>query len=98
MVTLLVDGNNLFWRAAKRLPPLTTPRRERVEGVYGFLKSLHLYAEKFEPTRILVCWDSAPPLYRLSIFPAYKANRHKEQFSREERIEFKHLTRQRGTI
>jgi DNA polymerase-1 len=94
-----VDGNNLFWRAIKRLPPLTTPSQERVEGIYGFLKSLHLYAEEYEPVQILVCWDSGSPAYRLSIFPGYKSNRKKNRDeSREGRIEFQRLTQQRKVI
>jgi len=77
MKTLLVDGNNLVWRNAHKIPPLTTPFKERIEVVYGFLKSLHSYLEQFEPTTVLCCWDSGRPLYRLSWYPDYKAHRQK---------------------
>lgn len=72
------------------MPPLTTPRKERVEGVYGFLRSLHGYAEQFNPDSILCAWDNGAPAYRLSVFPGYKAHRKKDIPDKE----FRHLQRQ----
>ena len=78
------------------MPPLITPNRERVEGVYGFLKSLHSYLEQFQPDVVLCCWDSGRPLFRLSLFSDYKSNRKKsrEEASDKERREFEKVINQ----
>jgi len=42
--------------------------------IYGFLKYIPLYQEKFDTPHIVFCWDSKSSK-RKEIFPGYKANR-----------------------
>ncbi len=42
--------------------------------IYGFLKSIPLYQEKFDTPHIIFCWDSKTSK-RKEIFPGYKSNR-----------------------
>ena len=42
--------------------------------IYGFLKSIPMYQEKFDTPHIVFCWDSKTSK-RKEIFPGYKSNR-----------------------
>lgn len=76
--TLLVDGNNIAYRSFHKLS-LSTPGGADVGVVYGFLKSLQKYCNRFKPSRIIVCWDGGIPEYRRQYVPSYKANRVKDE-------------------
>lgn len=75
MVTLLIDGKNLAYRAK-----YTFQRNHRgrdVSVIYGFLTVLLSYVDRFAPSSVIVCWDGGIPADRRELVPQYKAHRHK---------------------
>lgn len=84
MKTLIIDGHNLCWRIAKRLPVLTA-NGKAVQVVYGALNAIHGMLAQFQPDVCTVCWDTGHSAYRKKVFPDYKANRHKQHTKEEEK-------------
>ncbi|HBC44807.1 MAG: polymerase protein [Candidatus Collierbacteria bacterium GW2011_GWB1_45_35] len=72
---ILIDGNALLHRAYHAYPPLSTPKGELVNAVYGFSSMLLSVLEKLSPTHVAVAWDLKGPTFRKQEFEAYKANR-----------------------
>lgn len=72
---ILIDGNSLLHRAYHAFPPLTTPRGELVNAVYGFTSMLLSVLEKLSPTHVAVAWDLEGPTFRKIEYEDYKANR-----------------------
>lgn len=73
-VTLLIDGNNMAYRAKYAFN--LSNRGEDVSVSYGMLRMLKKLMERFEPTSVIVCWDGGIPEFRRQALPSYKANRH----------------------
>ncbi len=72
---ILIDGNALLHRAYHAYPPLSTPKGELVNAVYGFSAMLLSVLEKLSPTHVAVAWDVHGPTFRKQEFEEYKANR-----------------------
>lgn len=72
---ILIDGNALLHRAYHAYPPLTTPKGELVNAVYGFSSMLLSVLEKLSPTHVAVAWDLKGPTFRKLEYDEYKANR-----------------------
>jgi 5'-3' exonuclease len=53
---LLIDGTNLFICQFMAMPNLDGEGRS-VGGVVGFLKCLKYYVYKFNPSKVIICWD-----------------------------------------
>ena len=71
---LLVDAYNVFARAYC-VVPIMSSNGYHFGGTIGFLKSLGVYAEKFKPSKIIVCWEGGGSARRRRILPEYKMNR-----------------------
>lgn len=72
---ILIDGNALLHRAYHAYPPLSTPKGELVNAVYGFSAMLLSVLEKLSPTHVAVAWDVKGPTFRKKEYEEYKANR-----------------------
>lgn len=72
---ILIDGNALLHRAYHAYPPLTSPKGELVNAVYGFSAMLLSVLEKLSPTHVAVAWDLEGPTFRKLEYDDYKANR-----------------------
>lgn len=72
---ILIDGNALLHRAYHAYPPLTTPKGELVNAVYGFSSMLLSVLDKLSPTHVAVAWDLKGPTFRKVEYDEYKANR-----------------------
>lgn len=72
---ILIDGNSLLHRAYHAFPPLTTPKGELINAVYGFSSMLLTILEKLGPTHVAVSWDLKGPTFRKIEYKEYKANR-----------------------
>src|SRR3989304_6685974 len=72
---ILIDGNALLHRAYPASPPLSTPKGELINAVYGFSSMLLSVLEKLSPTHVAVAWDVKGPTFRKQSFDEYKANR-----------------------
>lgn len=72
---ILIDGNSLLHRAYHAFPPLSTPKGELINAVYGFSSMLLTILEKLSPTHVAVAWDVKGPTFRKIEYTEYKANR-----------------------
>jgi DNA polymerase-1 len=72
---LLIDGNNLFYRAYHALPPLTDKTGENANAVYGFSNMLIRATKEIEPAYVACAFDTKAPTFRHVEFEAYKAQR-----------------------
>ena len=71
---LLIDAYNIFARAYCVVPTMSS-KGNHIGGTVGFLRSLAVLAEKFNPSKILVCWEGGGSARRRAILPEYKLNR-----------------------
>lgn len=72
---ILIDGNSLLHRAYHGFPPLSTPKGELINAVYGFTSMLLTVLGKLGPTHAAVAWDLKGPTFRKVQYTEYKANR-----------------------
>lgn len=72
---LLIDGNNLFYRAYHALPPLADKTGENANAVFGFSNMLLRATKEIEPAYIACAFDTKAPTFRHVEFEAYKAQR-----------------------
>src|SRR5258706_6491752 len=72
---ILIDGNALLHRAYHAFPPLSTPKGELINAVYGFSSMLLSVLDKLSPTHAAVAWDVKGPTFRKIEYNEYKANR-----------------------
>jgi len=72
---LLFDANALIHRAFHAVPPLTSPKGELVNAVYGFANTLLKAIKDEAPTYAVVCFDKGRRTFRHEIFAEYKAKR-----------------------
>ncbi len=68
MITLLIDGNGLGYRAHHSTGSLDSGI------VFGFLTTVLQLSERYRTNQFIFCWDSTGSI-RKKIFPAYKASR-----------------------
>ncbi|WP_221793146.1 DNA polymerase I [Aquisediminimonas sediminicola] len=75
----LVDGSGYIFRAYHRLPPLTNPRGEPVNAVYGFTTMMWKLVDDLHkadgPTHLAVIFDASGKSFRNEIYDQYKAHR-----------------------
>lgn len=81
-VRLIVDLNHLAYRNWAANGTLATSGGELTGAIYGTLKSIIALSEQFKPAQMIATRDSVHS-FRRSIYPAYKANRLKENLSPE---------------
>jgi DNA polymerase-1 len=72
---ILIDGNALLHRAYHAYPPLSTPKGELINAVYGFSSMLLSVIDKLSPTHVAVAWDVKGATFRKQEYEEYKANR-----------------------
>ena len=73
MLALLIDGNNMAYRA--RHSCSLSHNGKDTSVLYGMIKMLASLITKRNPDHVIVAWDIGVPLYRRELIPAYKANR-----------------------
>lgn len=74
---LLVDGNNLFYRAYFSHGKLASFNGQNVSGIFGLLSILSAMLTRFTIDEVIICWDGKKDKNRLTIWPEYKAKRKK---------------------
>lgn len=70
MKILLIDGNNLTWRAFGRAPLVYDGQRTEVIKIG--LMMLRSYLEQFRPDYCYVAWDGGRNKKRMDLYPEYK--------------------------
>jgi DNA polymerase I len=74
-VLLLVDGNALVHRGFHALPPLTSPRGELVNAVFGVASMLLKGLADLRPRYLVAAFDTAAPTFRHESYAQYKGTR-----------------------
>ena len=72
---IVIDCHSLIHRAYHALPPLTTPKGELVNAVYGFLLVFFKAIKEFQPDYVAATFDLPQPTFRHKKFKEYKAKR-----------------------
>jgi len=75
----IIDGSALVHRSyfAFMRNPLYNSKGENTGAVYGYTNSLLKILEEYEPSHIVVCFDTSAPTFRHERFAEYKATREK---------------------
>jgi len=74
---LLIDGNAILHRGYHAYPPLTNPKGEMINAVFGFFSMLLTVFADQKPDYLVVCFDRGKPTFRQSMFAGYHAHRPK---------------------
>ncbi|MEK7120202.1 MAG: DNA polymerase I [Patescibacteria group bacterium] len=74
---LLLDSNGLIHRAYHALPPMSNPKGEMVNAVYGFISILLRVLKEIKPDFVAATFDLAGPTFRHEAFAEYKIHRPK---------------------
>jgi DNA polymerase-1 len=72
---LLVDGNNLLYRAFFAVPALRTRAGVPTNAVFGFVRMLSQIRETWNPSKAAVVFDGGIPSERKHLLDQYKAQR-----------------------
>lgn len=73
---ILIDGNNILYRAYYALPSnMTTRIGEPINAIYGFVSMLLRIITDLKPTHIAICFDREEPTFRKKEFENYQAQR-----------------------
>ncbi len=72
---LLLDGNNLMFRAFYALPVMETPDGRFTNAVYGFMGMLIRLMGDYKPDAVGVAFDLSGPTFRHEQYAEYKAGR-----------------------
>lgn len=72
---LLIDANSLIHRSFHALPPLTTPKGEPINAVYGLSSILLKLLREHNPDYVAAAFDRPEPTFRDEMFKEYKAHR-----------------------
>ncbi|MDM5156760.1 DNA polymerase I [Bacillus sp. DX1.1] len=74
---VLVDGNNIAYRAFFALPLLNNDKGIHTNAIYGFTMMLMRILEEEKPTHMLVAFDAGKTTFRHKTFSDYKGGRQK---------------------
>lgn len=72
---LIIDGNNLFYRAYYSHGRLTGLDGKNISAIYGGLNIISAALRKFNLAEVVVCWDGSRSKHRLKLWPTYKQGR-----------------------
>lgn len=71
----IIDGHSHCYQAYYAIRELTTPDGQPINAVYAFTGMLRRLLNEYNPTHLVVVFDSAGPTFRHRQFAEYKANR-----------------------
>jgi len=72
---LLIDANSLIHRSFHALPPLTTPKGEPINAVYGLSSILLKIVREHQPDYAAAAFDRPEATFRKEMYKEYKAHR-----------------------
>jgi DNA polymerase-1 len=76
-ILLVVDGNGLMHRAYHALPPFRTAKGIPTHVVYGFFSILYKAISDFQPTHLVICFDTPAKTFRNDLNKEYQSQRPK---------------------
>lgn len=71
----LVDGSSFLFRAYHAVPPLTNPKGEPTNAIYGVSNMLRKLLTEYQTDYITVIFDAAGKTFRNDLYDQYKAHR-----------------------
>lgn len=71
---VLVDGNNIAYRAFFALPLLNNDKGIHTNAIYGFTMMLMRILEEEKPTHMLVAFDAGKTTFRHKTYSEYKGD------------------------
>ncbi len=78
-ILLLIDSYALLHRAYHAIPPLTSPKGEPTNAIYGFFRILFKVVHHFNPDYLVPAFDLPGPTFRHEKYGDYKAKRVKQE-------------------
>lgn len=72
---VIIDGNAIMHRAFHAMPPLTTPKGEPINAVYGLVSMFLRIVQDLKPQAIVVAFDEKEKTFRHIEFKEYQAQR-----------------------
>lgn len=72
---LLIDAHAMIHRAYHALPELTNSNGVPTNAVYGFFMILQKVLSEFQPSHLVVCFDTPKPTFRKELFKEYQSKR-----------------------
>ncbi|RYL94616.1 DNA polymerase I [Sporolactobacillus sp. THM19-2] len=74
---VLIDGNNVVYRAFFALPLLSNTQGMYTNAIYGFTMMLLKVIDEEKPTHLLVAFDAGKTTFRHQTYASYKGGRQK---------------------
>lgn len=74
----ILDANALLHRAWHALPPLTNPKGQVVNAVYGTMMVVMKLIQVEKPEAFVACWDTEAATFRHEAYKEYKAHREEQ--------------------
>ena len=72
---ILVDGSSFLFRAYHAIPPLTNPKGEPTNAIYGVSNMLRKLITDYQSEYITVVFDAPGKTFRNDLYEQYKAHR-----------------------
>lgn len=72
---VVIDGHAIMHRAFHAIPPLTTPKGEPINAVYGLVSMILRIIQDLRPTDIAVAFDEKEKTFRQKELSSYQAQR-----------------------
>ena len=72
---ILVDGSSFLFRAYHAIPPLTNPKGEPTNAIYGVSNMLRKLLADYQSDYITVVFDAPGKTFRNDLYDQYKAHR-----------------------
>ncbi|MBL4588253.1 hypothetical protein JKY79_02830, partial [Candidatus Babeliales bacterium] len=71
----IIDGSSLLYRSFYGLSPMHTSKGIGVHALYGFCRAIKKIIDDFDPSFLVIVWDSPGRTTRKEIYEEYKATR-----------------------
>ncbi|MEM6330236.1 MAG: 5'-3' exonuclease H3TH domain-containing protein, partial [Planctomycetota bacterium] len=71
----VIDSHSLIFQVFHAIPPMTSPRGEPVNAVYGFTRDLLYLMQEKRPDAMIAAFDPSGDTFRHELYPAYKGDR-----------------------
>lgn len=89
---LLIDGENILHQSFHKFEKLKSTDGKPSGAIFGFFKSLHMYIDRFNPTKVYITFDNGHSEFRDKLNPNYKG--HRKNIS----IDYESLQKQKAEI
>jgi DNA polymerase I len=73
----VIDGSYLLYRSFYAIKPLQNSSGIPTQATYGFCRAIKKLLDSFEPSHMVVVWDSKVKTFRHEMYAEYKATRQK---------------------